>query len=105
MPLWQGIPILMLRQESPFLCGLQGCGKISLLTDVTMRVSGVPFHPFNINSNWGKKKWGRVLLGNMVQRFMGSGNKVFLLSVSCFAGVSDGLFLMHVFLKADPHSF
>lgn len=42
MPVWQGIPILLLEQESPFLlCGLQRCEKISLLTAVAMRARGV----------------------------------------------------------------
>ena len=77
MSLWQGIPILSLRQESPFLlCGLQGCGKISLLTAVTVRVKGVPFHPFNMDGKGGKENMWKGTSGRRGSEVHGTGNRL-----------------------------
>lgn len=101
MPLCQGIPVLSLRQESPFLlCGLQGCGKISLLTAVTVRVRGVPFHPFNMDGKRGKRKCGERQRGSEVH---GTGSTFSSWRQFC-AGAGGSAGLMYILLKADPQS-
>ena len=86
MPLCQGIPVLSLRQESPFLlCGLQGCGKISLLTAVTVRVRGVPFYPFNTDGKRKKRKCGeRYLWAAWFRASWDWKHTLFLPSALCF---------------------
>ena len=83
MSLWQGIPILSLRQESPLsLCGLPECGKISLLIAVAVRVRGVPFYPFKTDRKGGNVQ--KVTSGQCGSEVDGNGDKLLLPSVLRF---------------------
>lgn len=76
---------MSLRQESPFLlCGLQGCGKISLLIAVAIMVRRVPFHPFNTDGKGVKENVHKVTSGQYGSEFDGSGGRLFLPSVLYF---------------------
>lgn len=87
MPLWQGVPILSCRQESPFLLyGLQGCGKISFLTMVAVRIRGVPFHPFNTDGKEGKETVGKVTSEQCCSEFDGTGDRL----CSCHLSPASG---------------
>lgn len=67
---------MSLRQESPLLlCGLQECGKISLLSAVAGRVRGVPFYPFNTDRKG--REWEKVTSGHCGSGVDRSGNRLF----------------------------
>lgn len=96
---------MSLRQESPFtLCGLQGCGKISLLTSVAVIVRGVPFHPFNTDGKRGEKMCRQSLLDNVVQTLMGVEADCSRHQFCASGGESAILFRLRFSLWAGPHS-
>lgn len=102
MPLCQGIPVLSLRQESPFLlCGLQGCGKISLLTAVTGGLGESLFTPLIWMEKGRKENVGRGTCGQRGSEVHRMGSTLSCCRQFC-ACAGGGAGLMCILLKADP---